>query len=107
VVPCREIGLQILQHSVVGIERLPAVRHLHDIGRVAGRDHGRELFEGLAPRKGGDLDMHAGIGVLEGLDDLLQRLRPLGAGDDLDKAQGRVGAGGAGDEQRGQAREKI
>ena len=66
-----------LEQPVVGIERQPGVGHLDHVGRLAGRDHGGELLERLAPGQRDDLDLGAGIGRLELADDRLQRLGAL------------------------------
>ena len=77
--------------AVIGVERQPGVRHLHHVGRLAGRDHGGEFLERLVPGQRDDLDLDAGIGGLELADDRLQRLGALRAGDDLDQLQRGVG----------------
>ena len=91
VLPFFKIRLQALQHAVIGVEREPGVGHLHDVRHLAGRDHGGELLERLAPGQRDDLDLGAGICGLEPADDGFQRFRALGAGDHLDELQRRVG----------------
>ncbi len=94
--PCLKVRLKALQGTVVGIERKPPIRHLDNVGRIAGGHHGGEFLEGLAPRQRRNLHLHAGVGLLKALHDALERFCPLWTGDDFGELQGGLGKSTAG-----------
>ena len=85
VIPFRHIIVE--RHELVGIKRLPGVRHLDHVGNVAARDHGRDGLEGLTPGNRDDLDIDAGVLRLEPVDHAFQHFGAFRAGDHLDKLQ--------------------
>src|SRR5262249_35057847 len=84
---------QALELAVAGVEREPALRHLHHVRDLAALHHREQLLEGLSPGQRDDVDGDAGIGLLERAHLLLQQIGALRAGDHFDQLQLAVGPG--------------